>query len=137
MLTFDTFAIGVALVRLTAGILFFFQGYDKVFRVGIQQVIDTINEPLRKAPFPNGWLRPMIVLSSYVEMTGGILLALGLFGDVSLALLAADLVVVAFVFSATNAMWDMQFYFPRFAMIVLLLLLPTGGDHYRLDELFK
>jgi len=133
----DTFPFGVLLVRMTAGILFFFQGYDKVFRVGIHQVIDTINEPMKKAYLPDGWLRPMILLSSYIELIGGLLLALGLLGVFPQLILGADLLVVAFVFSTSNAMWDMQFYFPRFIMIVFLLLVNQKADVYRLDGLIR
>jgi uncharacterized membrane protein YphA (DoxX/SURF4 family) len=133
LLHFDTEAIGILIVRITTGILFFFQGYDKVFRVGIKKVVETIAEPLKKAPFPDRWLLPMIALSSYIEITGGILLFSGLLGDLPLALLAADLVMVAFAFSATTAMWDMQYYFPRFAMVITLFMLPSNADHFRMD----
>jgi putative oxidoreductase len=68
-------------------------------------------------------------------MICGLLLVLGLFRDVALYLLAADLAAVALMFSAMKAMWDMQFFFPRFIMVLLLLLLPSGTDRFCLDKL--
>jgi len=35
----DQIAIAILTVRLFVGILFFFQGYDKIFRVGVTSII--------------------------------------------------------------------------------------------------
>lgn len=129
------FSIGMLLLRVTGGMLFFFQGYDKVYKVGVKQVVETFNDPFQKTPLPQFMLKPMVLVSSYLEMICGLLLALGLFRDVALYLLAADLAAVALMFSAMKAMWDMQFFFPRFIMVLLLLLLPSGTDRFCLDKL--
>ena len=123
------------LLRVTGGMLFFFQGYDKVYKVGVKQVVETFNDPFQKTPLPRFMLKPMVLISSYLEMICGLLLAFGLFRDVALYLLAADLAAVALMFSAMKAMWDMQFFFPRFIMILLLLLLPSATDQFCLDNL--
>ncbi|MEY4594798.1 MAG: hypothetical protein RIQ47_1208 [Bacteroidota bacterium] len=123
------------LLRMTGGMLFFFQGYDKVYKVGVKQVVETFNDPFQKTPLPQFMLKPMVLVSSYLEMICGLLLVLGLFRDVALYLLAADLAAVALMFSAMKAMWDMQFFFPRFIMVLLLLLLPSGTDRFCLDKL--
>jgi putative oxidoreductase len=129
------FSIGMLLLRMTGGMLFFFQGYDKVYKVGVKQVVETFNDPFQKTPLPQFMLKPMVLVSSYLEMICGLLLVLGLFRDVALYLLAADLAAVALMFSAMKAMWDMQFFFPRFIMVLLLLLLPSGTDRFCLDKL--
>ena len=129
------FSIGMLLLRVTGGMLFFFQGYDKVYKVGVKQVVETFNDPFQKTPLPRFMLKPMVLISSYLEMICGLLLAFGLFRDVALYLLAADLAAVALMFSAMKAMWDMQFFFPRFIMILLLLLLPSATDQFCLDNL--
>jgi hypothetical protein len=128
-------AAGWLFLRLTAGVLFFFQGYDKIFKVGVVQVVETFNEPFRQNPLPHFLLKPMVLLSSYAEMLGGLLLALGFLKDYAACVLAGDLAVVAFVFSSLKPMWDMQYYFPRFVMIVALLMIPNGSDHWALDYL--
>jgi uncharacterized membrane protein YphA (DoxX/SURF4 family) len=128
--------VALLLLRITAGTLFFFQGYDKIFKVGIRQVVDTFNTPFQKIPLPQVMLKPMVLFSSYLELVFGLMLALGLFRELSLYLLAADLAAVAIAFSAMKAMWDMQFYFPRFVFVVFLLLLPSEADTYTLANLF-
>ena len=130
-----TISVGLLLLRVTAGMLFFFQGYDKVYKVGVKQVMETFNDPFQKTLIPQFLLKPMVWLSSYLELICGLLLALGLFRDVSLYLLAANLAAGAFMFSSMKAMWDMQFFFPRFSMILLLLLYPSSSDLLSLDKL--
>lgn len=129
------FAVGMLLLRMTAGMLFFFQGYDKAFRIPANQVLDTIADPLRKTIVPMAALRPMVLISSWVELLGGLSLVLGLFSTYALYALAADLVIVAFVFSSLNAMWDMRYYFPRFILVAALLFLPAGMDWFSLERL--
>ncbi|MFM8432566.1 MAG: DoxX family membrane protein [Bacteroidota bacterium] len=128
------FSIALMLLRVTAGILFFFQGYDKLFRLGTSRVLDTIADPIRKTLFAIPVLRPMVFISSWVELLGGLCLILGLFKSYALYALSADLAIVSVIFSLMKAMWDMQFYFPRFAMIVALLLLPTKADIFTLER---
>lgn len=131
------FSVALLLLRVTTGALFFFQGYDKVFRVGVRQVVDTFQEPFQRTLFPNGLLKPLVWSSSYLEIIAGLLLAVGLFRDVALWLLAADLAMVAIAFSSMKAMWDMQFYFPRLVLVGALLLLPSGPDRWCLDRLIQ
>ncbi|MFM7218022.1 MAG: DoxX family protein [Bacteroidota bacterium] len=133
----NQFAAGLFLLRVTAGALFFFQGYDKIFKLGTSQVLDTVIDPLKKTLLPNGAVRPMVALSSWIELICGVLLALGLLRDYALYALSVDLIIVAVMFSSIKAMWDMQFYFPRFVMVLALLLLPAADDLYRLDSLIK
>jgi uncharacterized membrane protein YphA (DoxX/SURF4 family) len=71
------------------------------------------------------------------EITGGTLLILGLFSEAGLIILSIDLLLAAFAFSSIKAMWDMQFYFPRFIFLLLLLLLPAELDVWNLDSLFS
>ncbi|MFM2135391.1 MAG: hypothetical protein RL021_791 [Bacteroidota bacterium] len=128
-------SVALLLLRVTTGVLFFFQGYDKVFKVGVRQVVDTFQEPFQGSLFPNGLLKPLVWLSSYLEIIAGLMLATGLFRDLSLWLLATDLAMVAIAFSSMKAMWDMQFYFPRLVLVASLLLLPSGSDKWCLDRL--
>ena len=116
-------SIAILLLRLVTGILFFFQGYDKIFKIKIDGVVRTFNDSMKDALIPTSMLRPLVYLSSYVELICGGLLFFGLFREYSLYLLAADLVFVAFAFSSIKAMWDLHFFLPRMVFIVSLLLL--------------
>ena len=59
-----TISVGLLLLRVTAGMLFFFQGYDKVYKVGVKQVMETFNDPFQKTLIPQFLLKPMVWLSS-------------------------------------------------------------------------
>lgn len=134
----EGFSIAVALLamRLVTGILFFFQGYDKIFQVKTEGVLSTFRDSLEEKGVPVPLARLCILLSSFIEFAGGALLALGLFREPALYALAANMVGVAFAFSTLKPMWDMGYYFPRFALLMALLLLPSEWDLFALARLF-
>jgi len=123
-------------VRLITGILFFIQGYDKLFVLGINKVTEPFVYPFAGKNISRKTLHISILLSSLVEFAGGFMLIAGLFRDVALMLLLFNMTCVAAGFSMIRPMWDMQYYFPRLLLILLILLLPPGWDPWRLDTLF-
>jgi uncharacterized membrane protein YphA (DoxX/SURF4 family) len=129
-------AVAVLLVRVVTGILFFFQGYDKIFNIKIENVVRTFSQPLAKIHLPISFLRIAVGLSSLIELTGGFFLFAGLFRTISLFALSVDLIIVAFLFSSIKAMWDMNFFLPRIIFIVFLLLFPQPADIFALENLF-
>lgn len=124
-------------LRSIAGILFLFQGYDKLFNVKIGGVVNTFLTEAENHHIH----RPMLVAFSWatsiMEFVGGILLLLGLFTDFALYILSLDLILAVFAFSVLQAMWDMRHVFPRMVLIVTLLLLPAEWNKISLDFLFK
>lgn len=128
-------AIAILLLRTVTGILFFFQGYDKLFNVKIINVVRTFSEPLCKSHFPLFLLKPSIALSSIIELICGLLLFFGLFKNIALFFLAGDMIFVAFVFSCMKPMWDMQYYFPRLLFIFILLMIAPAADIFSIDYL--
>ena len=129
----DTYAI--FLLRTITGILFFFQGYDKLFKVRITNVVRTFREPLYKYQIFRTTLKPLVTVSSIVELICGILLFIGLYRNLALIFLSIDLIVVAFTFSIIKPMWDMSYFFPRMIFIVILLFCIPGPDYISLDYL--
>ncbi len=125
------------LVRLVAGTLFFWQGYDKLFKIKIENVVRTFSDSMKGSFIPFSLLKPLITISSIIELVGGILLWFGLFKYYTLSILSIDLVFVAFSFSSIKAMWDMQFYYPRFIMILILWAIPFSNDIYCIDYFLK
>lgn len=128
-------AIAIMLVRSVAGILFFFQGYDKLFNIKTENVVRTFSEPLSKFKISPSLLRPAITISSLLELVCGILLFIGLYRNISLFFLTFDMIFVAFIFSSMKAMWDLQHYFPRLILIVILLFSPLELDLFSVDYL--
>ncbi|MDI1354236.1 MAG: DoxX family membrane protein [bacterium] len=124
------------LVRIFLGILFFFQGYDKLFGIKMAAVIRAFQDDANRNHIP----RPILVIISYytslVELVGGLLLLLGLYTNYSLYLLGSDLLLVCCAFTYMQPMWNMKYVFPRFVLLIFLLMLPESSHHFSLDHFF-
>ncbi len=127
-------SIAGLLVRVFTGILFFFQGYDKVFRMGVKQVYSTISPSYINAGVPAVIVKFTSYLTSYIELTGGLLLILGLAKYYAIYALGFDLVIVAIGMSFLNPVWDLQHVFPRFLLLLFLLIYPGSLDIIGLDH---
>lgn len=134
---FSSDAVAILLLRSVTGILFFFQGHDKIFNVKISNVVRTFYGPLTKCHIPVVLLKPAIAVSSFLEMICGFFLIFGLFKTIDLYLLTANLILVALIFSSMKAMWDMKFFFPRLILIILLLFTLGIPDIISLDWLIN
>lgn len=128
---------GLLLVRLILGILFFFQGYDKIFKLGINNVADAAITPVTEKIFGRTFFKILILVSSWTELVAGLMIAFGFQRDIGLLLLSADMLMTGLIFTLIKPMWDMQYYFPRLALLVLLMLMPEACDCYRIDSLLN
>ena len=122
-------------LRYFAAFLFLFQGYDKLFKIGMPAVVDTFMQDAGKYEAPRWFVAFVSWCSSLAEFAGGILLLLGFMTDVSLYLLSLDVLVVGFAFSFLDPMWDVKHVFPRLMLLIALLLLPDQEAYFRLDTL--
>ena len=129
--------IAVFIARVILGILFFAQGYDKVFKVKLPGVIATFRQPMEAKQVPNGLLSLAAYYTSYIELAGGLLLIIGLAKTFVLAALGLDLILVAVAFSILKPMWDMQHFFPRLLLLIFILVSPAGWDVMSADYLLK
>jgi putative oxidoreductase len=125
------------IARLFLGILFFVQGYDKVFRVKVQTVYTTMLPSFNRLNMNSTLVKIMAYITSYLELVGGLLLILGLFTKVALVLLGVDLLIVAIGLGMLTPMWDMQHAFPRLILLLILLVLPDYWNIFSLDELLN
>ncbi len=126
-------AVLTFILRVVLGILFYFQGYDKVFKVKMQGVIETFQFELETIKVPKWILIVSAYFTSYVELIAGALLILGLFKTQALYLLGIDLIIVTGAFSLIKPMWDMQLLFPRLILLSILLYLPDSWDILSID----
>ena len=133
----DDYNIQIAefLVRSFTGIIFLFQGYDKLFRIKMHGVIETFKSDADKFHVPRTLLKIVAYYTSIVEFVGGITLLLGFFTSISLYALGLDLILVSFAFSYIEPMWDMKHVFPRFLLIIVLLMIPLQYRLFTLDHL--
>ncbi|MBC7864224.1 MAG: DoxX family protein [Bacteroidia bacterium] len=122
-------------LRCVAGLLFFFQGYDKLFRLGLKEVVKTFHYDAESHHVPDFFVWMIAIYSSFVEFFCGLLLILGLFKTWALVLLGLDIILVVFAFSFMKPMWDMKHVFPRFILLIALLVIPAQWGKFSLDQL--
>jgi uncharacterized membrane protein YphA (DoxX/SURF4 family) len=127
----------VLIARVFLGLLFFLQGYDKIFRLGVQKVIQDIHTPLAEKGIPEFFSVIGAYFTSYTEFIFGATLIIGFIKYWSLYMLGIDLVFVAFAFSIVEPMWDMKHIFPRLALLIFLLILPSQWDVISVDYLWS
>lgn len=128
------FNIAEVFVRCFLGILFVFQGYDKLFVVKIKNVINAFHNEADRKHIPQFLLTFTSYFTSITEFIGGLLLITGLFHQFVPVVLAINLLIVAFAFSFLRPMWDMQHVFPRVILLTLTLLL-SNYFYFGLDTL--
>jgi len=130
-------AVAILTVRVIAGILFFFQGYDKVFNVGIGQVRQTMNSSMAGRNIPEFLVTFTAGFSSYVELIGGFLLIIGFFKFFAAYFLCFSLVLVSIGFSIIKPMWDSFHLVFRLALLIFILITPLEWAIISFDHLFR
>jgi uncharacterized membrane protein YphA (DoxX/SURF4 family) len=125
------------LARVVLGILFFFQGFDKVFRIGISNVADEISVQLIRLSFPRQLFIIASFITSYIELVAGIMLFAGLFVNYLLIVLTIHMIFVSLAFSLINPIWDMKIYLPRLLLLIFLLCVPTEWHSLGIDQLIQ
>ncbi|MBL7930551.1 MAG: DoxX family membrane protein [Bacteroidia bacterium] len=128
------FQIAELLVRVFAGILFLYQGYDKLFRIKMPGVIAAFSADAESNHVPRPIVNIVAYYTSIVEFLGGLLLVFGLFTSYALYALGIDLILVCLAFSYMTPIWDMKHVFPRLILVVTLLVFPEESHYYRLDH---
>lgn len=125
--------IAVFIVRVFLGLLFFFQGYDAIFRVGLKNVVNTFHPSFEDKGIPKSLTILGVGFTSYVQLIGGFLLILGFIKYYVLCLLGIDLLVAALAFGVIQPMWDLRAAFPRLVLLIFLLLIPWQWDVFSID----
>ena len=128
-------SIAVLFSRILLGMLFIFQGYDKIFNMGINGVIQNIEPFYRRIRISNSITVLIAYLTSYIEFIGGMLLFLGIFKYLSLYALGIDLFIVSFGMSLLNPVWKMDIVIPRFILLIFLLLVPFEYERFNFQKI--
>jgi len=121
------------LARVFLGLLFLFQGYDKIFRIGVSNVIETIHNPLKEKGIPEFFSKVGAYLTSYIELICGFTLIIGFAKYWSMYLLGFDILFAAVAFGIVEPMWDMRHFFPRMVLLLFLLIIPSQWDVISVD----
>ncbi len=125
------------IARVFLGLLFFLQGYDKVFRIGVKRVIQTVHEPLAAKGVPRFVSSFGSYFTSYVELICGAFLIIGFVKYYCLYLLGFDLLFAAYAFGMVEPVWDMKHIFPRLALLLFLMIIPSQWDVISVDYVWS
>jgi putative oxidoreductase len=135
MVTISPEASAVFIARVFLGLLFFFQGYDAVFRIKIKYVIEAYENSFANKGIPRFLTVCGAWFTSCVELIGGVLLIVGLFENAVLYFLGIDLIIASIAFGIAKPMWDMRYVFPRLALLLFLLVTPSAWHIWSIDHL--
>jgi uncharacterized membrane protein YphA (DoxX/SURF4 family) len=130
-------AAGLLFIRALLGIIFFMQGWGKVFSWTIPKVYAMFFRDFEKTFLPKWSIWGTAYYTSWVELLGGMLLIIGLFRKYVLFFLAFDLLLVSFGHGLLETIWDLQHVFPRAILLILLMLLPQRWDRWNADRLLQ
>jgi putative oxidoreductase len=125
----------VVIARLFLGILFFMQGYDAVFKVGIGNVIRVYRDDFSEKGVPGILVSVATTFACLTELICGALLVLGLFEYAALYLLGLNIIIAATGFGINTPMWDTKHVMPRLMLIIFLLLAPPEWHAFSIDQI--
>lgn len=129
--------IAVLLIRLLLGFIFFFQGFGKVFKFGLNNVYENFFLKSYSNLLPDFLLLFTAYYTSIIEFIAGFLLIIGFKRDIALYFLASVLVIVTIGHGIKDPIWDLSHVMYRTILLVSLLLLPKSLDKFSIDFLIK
>ena len=100
--------VAVLTIRLLLGFIFFFQGFGKVFKFGLDAVYQNFFKSSYGELLPDFLLLFTAYYTSLIELIGGLLLIIGLKRDIALYFLASVLVIVTFGHGLKDPIWDLS-----------------------------
>lgn len=128
---------GMFFIRVLLGIIFFMQGYGKIFTMGIHKVYESFFKEFENTVLPKWIITSTAFYTSYVEMIAGFLLIAGLFRKFAMYLLALDLLIVSFGHGFMEPIWDLSHVIPRAILLSALFLLPINWDKWNIDTFIR
>lgn len=129
--------VAVLTLRLLLGFIFFFQGFGKVFKFGLDAVYNNFFKASYSELLPDFILLFSAYYTSLIELIGGFLLIIGFKRDLTLYFLASVLIIVSFGHGLKEPIWDLSHVMFRTFLLVSLLLLPKSLDIFSIDGLIK
>ena len=125
-------------IRLILGLIFFFQGYGKVFSWGVENIYNSdLFLTTYKDLLPDFIIRGTAYYTAYVELIGGFILLFGFKTNYVLYALASVLVIVTFGHGLAEPIWDLSHVMFRLMLLVALLLLPREWDRLSVDYILR
>ena len=129
--------VAILIMRLLLGFIFFFQGFGKVFKFGLENVYQNFFLKSYGNLLPDFLLLFTAYYTSLVELIAGFILIIGFKRDLTLYFLASVLIIVTIGHGIKDPIWDLSHVMYRAILLVSLLLLPKDLDRYSIDFLIK
>ncbi len=123
-------------VRLLFGIIFFWQGYGKLFKWTITEVYESSFKSYESTFLPYFLLNFTAYFTSIGELFFGVLVIFGLLRTYAYYGLAIILLIVSFGHGLQTPLWDLQHVFIRTVFLVFLMLM-FDKDKITLDHFLK
>ncbi|MCJ8292611.1 MAG: DoxX family protein [Crocinitomicaceae bacterium] len=131
-------AVALLSIRLVLGLIFFFQGYGKIFSWGVENIYESeLFLGAYKDLLPDFIIHGTAYYTSYIELLGGFILLFGFKTNYVLYALVSVLVIVTFGHGLAEPIWDLSHVMFRLILLVALLLLPREWDRFSLDHLLR
>ncbi|WP_420552188.1 DoxX family membrane protein [Tenacibaculum aiptasiae] len=125
--------IAITTIRLILGFIFFFQGFGKVFKFGLDAVYKNFFLTSYGDLLPDFLLLFTAYYTSIIELIAGFLLVIGFKRDYALYVLASVLVIVTIGHGLKEPIWDLSHVMYRTILLVSLLILPRELDIFSVD----
>jgi putative oxidoreductase len=125
----------VLIVRIVAGVLFLWQGYDKLFRIGLKETAHASHQALHALRLPQGIVTAIVSVTALIEFICGALLIVGFLIIPSSYLLLACILPVTLAMSMREPMWNVQLVWSRLVLLTFLLLMPVRVHVFSIDQL--
>jgi uncharacterized membrane protein YphA (DoxX/SURF4 family) len=122
---------GLFFIRILLGIIFFMQGYGKIFTIGVSKVYAMFFKDFENTFLPKWLIIFTAYYTSYIEFIGGFLLIIGLLKKYVMYLLALDLLIVSFGHGLMESIWDLSHLIPCAILLASLFLLPAAWDKWQ------
>lgn len=125
------------MIRVILGSLFFFQAYEKLFKIGLEESYRVFQEDAQRKNVPFWFMKGSVIISSYIELIAGFMLVIGLFQSYSMLLLGINLIMVTIGFGYLQGLWDMRHVFPRIVLLAILYSIPLEYHLWSIDQLIQ
>ena len=125
--------------RAVLGLIFFMAGVWKVFQLGpVEHARKFFIDPYNESFLPLWSLWAVGTIIPVVELLAGALLILGLRVREALIALGSVLVIVTFGHLLKEPLYQFHTHvIPRLALLLFILLVPSEGDRFSLDYLWR
>jgi len=128
---------GMFFIRVLLGIIFFMQGYGKIFTMGIHKVYESFFKEFESTVLPKWLIISTAYYTSFVELAAGFFLIAGLFRKFAMYLLALDLLIVSFGHGFMEPIWDLSHVIPRAILLAALFFVPRNWDTWNVDAFLR